>query len=110
MFCVIFLIIGIDPSVDGREIAAAVQIAESENTSANVAKAAHTAAIVYHRWTMRVASYLAFCVNEGILGPTKFSLADLSEAVGLVGPEADKVRRHTHLDSHIHNMYYIIYT
>lgn len=78
-----------DPSVDGRAIAAAVTLAEAEQNSADVARAAAAAAVSYHRWAMRVAAYLAFCVNEGILGP-RFSLADLSEAVGLVGFEADK--------------------
>ncbi|KAL8438752.1 hypothetical protein Efla_003423 [Eimeria flavescens] len=80
------------PSIDGQEIAAAVNLAEAEETVADVARAKHEAAISYHRWAMRVAAYLSFCVNEGILGP-RFSLADLCEAVGLVGPDADKLLR-----------------
>ncbi|KAL8443715.1 hypothetical protein Emed_006621 [Eimeria media] len=70
---------GVDPSVDGRQIAEAVKLAESEERMAEVTKAMHAAATSYHRWAMRVAAYLAYCVQEGILGP-RFSLADLSEA------------------------------
>ncbi|PFH38049.1 hypothetical protein BESB_003900 [Besnoitia besnoiti] len=48
--------------------------------------------IAYHRWGMRVAQYLAYCVEEGVLG-YKFSLADLSEAIGIVDVAADKKLR-----------------
>ncbi|OEH79007.1 arm repeat-containing protein [Cyclospora cayetanensis] len=81
---------GVDPSVDGLAIAAAVEVAEASESSAKIQKSQHTAALALHRWAMRVASYLAYCVNGGILGP-RFSLADLAEAVGLVGANADQI-------------------
>ncbi|XP_026191551.1 uncharacterized protein LOC34622568 [Cyclospora cayetanensis] len=83
---------GVDPSVDGLAIAAAVEVAEASESSAKIQKSQHTAALALHRWAMRVASYLAYCVNGGILGP-RFSLADLAEAVGLVGANADQLVR-----------------
>lgn len=44
----------------------------------------------YHSWSMRIGQFLAFCIDEGVLG-YKFSLADLSEAIGLVDGAADRV-------------------
>ncbi|KAL8431709.1 hypothetical protein ACSSS7_005120 [Eimeria intestinalis] len=40
---------GVDPSVEGREIAEAVKLAESEEKMAEITKAMHAAAINYHR-------------------------------------------------------------
>ncbi|KEP60787.1 UNVERIFIED_CONTAM: hypothetical protein HHA_249730 [Hammondia hammondi] len=48
--------------------------------------------LAYHRWSMRISQYLAYCIDEGILG-YKFSLADLSEAIGLVSQPADRKLR-----------------
>ncbi|CBZ56160.1 conserved hypothetical protein [Neospora caninum Liverpool] len=48
--------------------------------------------IAYHRWSMRVSQYLAYCIDEGVLG-YKFCLADLSEAIGLVSQAADRKLR-----------------
>ncbi|CEM06759.1 unnamed protein product [Vitrella brassicaformis CCMP3155] len=48
--------------------------------------------IYRNEWVMRVARYLAYAVDGGLLGG-KFSLADVCDSVGAVGTEADKKLR-----------------
>lgn len=85
-----------DPSVEASGEALRVsneqkEARTSEEGGATTSRSTFLRAAKLHRWAFRVSAYLCQCVDGGLLGEAKFGLADVAEAIGLVGPEADKV-------------------